>query len=235
MSIADNYVRLRKELDTQCVKCGRNPSEVLLLAVSKTTGLDGVKEAISAGACDFGENRPDELIRKSETFPDVNWHFIGNIQSRRIPDIVGHASLIHSVCNISHVEKISNAAKTIGKVQDILLEFNISGEESKSGFPPEEAFNLLEKCMHMENICVRGFMTMAPRGDEVAIEKTFSGLSGLLERCNCEFSVKKDGSVSDNRFVLDQLSMGMSEDWKQAVVWGSTVVRIGRAIFAEDF
>ena len=113
MSTATRYKHVRSEVDQVCKELGRDPEEVLLLAVSKTVDVDQVQLAIDAGARAFGENRPDELVRKQRAFPDMEWHFIGNIQSRRIPEIVSAATLIHSVCKEAHLAKIDAAAAAI--------------------------------------------------------------------------------------------------------------------------
>lgn len=225
MTIADNYKRVLAEVRQKCAECNRDPKDVLLLAVSKTVGLDGVSEAILAGASDFGENRPDELVRKYEAFSDVRWHFIGNIQSRRIRDIVRCSYLVHSLYKSKHAQKISDAACQIGKVQDVLLEVNVSGEESKSGLSKDELPEMLSVCMNLPGIRVCGLMTMAPQGDLSAAKESFLGLKKLLEQCN--ISAEKAGYP-----CLTQLSMGMSEDWQCAIECDSTIVRIGRAIFS---
>ena len=110
MSTATRYKHVRSEVDQVCKELGRDPEEVLLLAVSKTVDVDQVLLAIDAGARAFGENRPDELVRKQRAFPDMEWHFIGNIQSRRIPEIVSAATLIHSVCKEAHRVRKAKAA-----------------------------------------------------------------------------------------------------------------------------
>ena len=229
MSTATRYQHLRAELDEECKKAGRKPEEVLLLAVSKTVDLDQVALAIEAGAYAFGENRPDELMRKQAAFPDMAWHFIGNIQSRRIPDIVSAATLIHSVCKEAHLAKIDAAARVVGKVQRVLLEVNVSGEESKSGFNPNEVAGIIERASQLEHVRIEGLMTMAPQGDDEAITYTFSGLSVL--RDEVEQTLQNKG-VSCH---LSDLSMGMTEDWRSAVGFGSTIVRIGRAVFSDAF
>ncbi len=229
MSTATRYSHVRELLDETCREAGRDPQEVLLLAVSKTVDIDEVASAIEAGAQAFGENRPDELMRKHAAFPDVHWHFIGNIQSRRIPDIVACAELIHSVCKEAHLAKIDAAAQAAGKVQRILLEVNVSGEESKSGFRPDEVAGVLERAKGLSHIRIEGLMTMAPRGDEACIVATFSGLKSLGDELAGLFP-EGHGNVS-----LSALSMGMTEDWPEAVRWGSTIVRVGRAIFDDSF
>ncbi|MGN0302243.1 MAG: YggS family pyridoxal phosphate-dependent enzyme [Anaerotardibacter sp.] len=229
MSTATRYQHLRKELDSQCEKVGRKPEEVTLLAVSKTVDIDQVEIAISAGAHAFGENRPDELLRKKAAFPQEEWHFIGNIQSRRIGDIVSAADLIHSVCKESHLAKIDKAARELGKVQKILLEVNVSGEESKSGFSADDVYSVLCSAASFENIEVCGLMTMAPRSDEDAVLFTFSGLSALREKLQQKLDEQQIG------ITLSELSMGMTEDWKTAVEYGSTCIRLGRAVFDDSF
>lgn len=228
MSTATRYQHLRSELDSECIKAGRNPEEVLLLAVSKTVDVDQVALAIQAGATAFGENRPDELVRKHAAFPEVEWHFIGNIQSRRIPDIVSAATLIHSVSKESHLAKIDAAAEKLGKCQRLLLEVNVSGEESKSGFAPQEVMGVLQRAKGLSHISIEGLMTMAPQGNSQAIIDTFSGLAQLKEAINAW--LKKEDA-----YLLSALSMGMTEDWRVAVGFGTTIVRIGRAVFSDAF
>lgn len=228
MSIADNYLKVREDLAVACIEAGRDACDVRLLAVSKTVGVDGVRNAIEAGAEDFGENRPVQLIEKAAEFPDRRWHFIGNIQSRRIEDIVRYSTLIHSLYQEKHALKINDCAAKMGKVQDVLIEVNVSGEQSKSGVSPDEAASLLERCEALGNIRVRGLMTMAPQGDLEIARRTFADLRKLADRL-------RDTLDDEQAGAFDQLSMGMSEDWKVAVDEGSTIVRIGRAVFSENF
>ena len=228
MSTATRYTKVHEKLLQECKQAGRNPEEVTLLAVSKTVDVDQVELAMQAGATAFGENRPDELVRKQKAFPNAEWHFIGNIQSRHIKDIVSAATLIHSVCKEAHLAKIDAAAKAQGKVQRVLLEVNVSGEESKSGFAPAEVAGVIERAKGLENIQIEGLMTMAPRAQEDAINATFSGLANLKEQLNAQF--QQQGMPE-----LRALSMGMTEDWPVAIGYGTTIVRIGRAIFSDEF
>lgn len=229
MSTATRYQKLRTELDGLCQQAGRNPQDVLLLAVSKTVDLDQVAVAMEGGATAFGENRPDELLRKAAAFPQAHWHFIGNIQSRRIADIVSAAELIHSVCKEDHLAKIDAAAAAAGKVQRVLIEVNVSGEESKSGFTPEEVRGVIERAQGLQNVAIEGLMTMAPRAEAQLITSTFTGLSQLRDSLNVAFAEE------DLACRLSELSMGMTEDWREAVPLGTTIVRIGRAVFDDSF
>lgn len=228
MGIAERYVRERARVGETCRAVGRRPDDVLLLAVSKTVGIEGAQEASEAGASALGENRPDELMRKAAALPQVSWHFIGNIQSRRIPDIVAHATLIHSLYQAKHAHKISSAAQAAGKVQDVLIEVNVSGETSKSGVAPEETLALVQETAALPHVRVRGLMTMAPRGDAATARACFEGLAALHGDIRGQLS-------SEDAACFDQISAGMSEDWEEAVAAGSTIVRIGRAIFSEEF
>lgn len=229
MTTKDRYTRIRGEVDAVCERAGRDPEDVLLLAVSKTVDFDQVQEAIDGGAHAFGENRPDELLRKQAQFPDQSWHFIGNIQSRRIHDIVSAADLIHSVSKAEHLPKIDKAAAEIGKIQPVLLEVNVSGEESKSGFRPEEVRAVIEDAASLPAVKIKGLMTMAPRADEAAIQETFGGLAQLRD----ELQAQLDAQGID--VTLSDISMGMTEDWPQAIEHGTTIVRVGRAIFDSSF
>lgn len=228
MGIAERYERERKRVDEVCRMAGRSPEEVLLLAVSKTVDVDGARQAFEAGARAFGENRPDELLRKAEALPDAAWHFIGNIQSRRIPDIVGASALIHSLYQEKHARKIDEAAAKLGRVQDVLIEVNVSGEASKSGVAPKDAAELVLMASRLPHVRVRGLMTMAPRGDAAAARASFEGLATLKAAIRAQLP-------AEDAAVFDQLSAGMSEDWEEAVAAGSTIVRIGRAVFSEEF
>ena len=223
MGSAEQYQAVRAEVDRVCLACGRDPSSVLLVAVSKTVGIPEVQDAMGAGAADFGENRPDELMRKQSALPQARWHFIGNLQSRRIPDIVGKASLMHSVCKASHLPKIEKAAAALGIVQDILLEVN-SGEEAKGGIQRDEAPAFVQAASGLAHVRLRGLMTMAPQGDIAQAGACFARLRSLRDELE-QSGVAPAGS-------LPELSMGMSDDWPAAIEHGTTIIRVGRAVFS---
>ena len=228
MGIEERYRRVAQQVAQTAREAGRAPGEVRLVAVSKTVGLSGVEAALAAGARDFGENRPDAIKKKAGEYPQARWHFIGNVQSRRIPDIVQCASLVHSLYQERHVARIDEAARRLGKVQDVLLEVNVSGEESKSGVAPGQAGALLRACEPFANVRVRGLMTMAPQGDKAVAHACFEDLARLHARL-------RDGLDAQRADAFDELSMGMSEDWQEAVFAGATIVRIGRAVFDDAF
>ena len=158
----------------------------------------------------------------------LRWHFIGNIQSRRIPEIVGASVLIHSLYQLRHAEKIDRAAAAAGKVQDVLIEVNVSGEASKSGATPKEAPGLVRAVAALPHVRVCGLMTMAPQGDAARAEAAFRGLATLADEIRATLA-------PDEAAAFTELSMGMSEDWPCAIACGATIVRIGRAIFSESF
>lgn len=228
MSIASRYQSVCAELYGACERAGRDPRDVTLVSVSKTVDQDGVRQAIEAGATDFGENRPEQLVEKASAFPHVRWHFIGNIQSRQIRKIVEHAYLIHSLYEDRHAVKISEVAQELRKTQDVLLEVNVSGEASKSGVAPDLLPALVEFTRKLPNVRLRGLMTMAPQGDLAAAAAAFGGLRSLRDEI-------QSGLPDDQAAIFDQLSMGMSEDWHIGIEEGATIVRIGRAIFSDDF
>ena len=221
MGTKERYEAVAASLQEACIRAGRAPEEVTLVAVSKTVGPDEVACAIQGGARHFGENRPDPLVQKADLFPDSTWHFIGNIQSRRLRDVVGRAWLVHSLFEESHARKIDELARERGIVQDVLLEVNVSGEASKSGLQPDQVRAMLETCATLANVRVRGLMTMAPIGDMQAARSAFAGLRMLRDQLHADFP------------DLTELSMGMTDDWPIAVEEGATIVRIGRAIFSD--
>ena len=199
--------------------------EVLLMAVSKTVGLEEVAAAIDAGVHDFGENRAAEFKRKHDAYPNENWHFIGRIQTNKLKDVVGRACMIHSVSSVHAADAIDRIAEKKSVVQPILLEVNVSGEESKDGFSPDELPQALEHCLGLAHIEVRGLMTMAPLGELDTARRVFGRLREI------EGELKVTYSKNDN-VALQELSMGMTQDFEDAVREGSTIVRLGRSIFA---
>lgn len=228
MSFKQRYEHTLSELAELCREAGRDPREVRVIAVSKTVDADAVAAAIAAGAHEFGENRPDNIAARAGRFPEETWHFIGNVQSRKIPEIVQNASLVHSLYQEHHLHRFESAAAEIGKVQDVLLEVNVSGEESKSGLAPADVSDMLAKCADFPHIRVRGLMTMAPQGDAHVARECFDGLAQL-------HADLRKGLDADHAAVFNELSMGMSEDWHEAVLAGATMVRIGRALFDDAF
>ncbi|MDP2182499.1 MAG: YggS family pyridoxal phosphate-dependent enzyme [Actinomycetota bacterium] len=201
---------------------GRSPDDVTVVAVTKTVGVAEVRNAIAAGICDFGENRVQEFLGKYGLFPDVRWHFIGTLQTNKVKDVVGRACLIHSVDSLRLLDTIDRKAAEAGVVQPVLLEVNVSGEESKHGLVPGELEEILEESALRENVVVRGLMTMAPFARAEDVRWVFRELRGLRDSLS---------ATSPNGVELVELSMGMTNDFAVAVEEGATIVRVGRAIF----
>lgn len=220
--IADNLQRLKEKINSTCLSVGREPQYVKLVAVSKYFGIKTITEAAGLGVTDFGENKAQELRDKYKILGDkVTWHFIGTLQRNKVKYVVNSSSLIQSVDSKSLAEEINRQAEKEGKIQKILLEVKTSGEESKSGLGnDEQVYNLTEDCRTLKNIQLIGLMTMAPFTEDVRlIRKSFSDLRKLKEELNHQ---------GNN---LTELSMGMTGDFEIAIGEGSTIVRIGSAIF----
>ena len=216
MGLKERWEGVCKEVAEACEKCGRNPEDVKIVAVSKTVGADVVGEGIALGMTDFGENLA--------LYPDANWHFIGTLQSNKAKQVVGKACLIHSLDRPSLLHAIQKEAAKLGVVQDVLVEVSISGEKSKGGIAPAVLPAFLEELSSCANIRCRGLMTMAPRGDAETARESFAGLRILAAKMTDEFGGRDNIS-------MNELSMGMSEEWPE----GATMVRIGRKIFSEYF
>ena len=224
--VAERRAQILDEVSRAARAAGRDASEVCLLAVSKTVGVDEVACAWRAGYRVFGENRPQELRRKAAGIAEVpgmenvRLDMIGNLQTNKINQVISCAHLVHSVSSLHLAEAISKRAVAKGAVVRILLEVNVSGEASKSGFAPEEARASLEQVLGLPGLSLEGVMTMAPARDADAARATFCGLREL-----------RDTMRADSGLALDVLSCGMSDDFGIAVEEGSTLVRLGRIVF----
>lgn len=226
MDIKNNIEAVKKEIADAAYTAGRNPKEIQLVAVSKTKPISDIAEAYNAGMRDFGENKPQEIVEKFQHFPtDVRWHMIGHLQKNKVRHIIDKAYLIHSVDNIELAKEIEKRAAAIDKVQDILLQVNISGEESKSGFVPDEVLDACRTISEMPHIRIKGLMTISVKGyGQNENRELFLKLKALSE--------KIEKSKTENVF-MKELSMGMSGDFKEAIEAGATIVRVGSSIFGE--
>lgn len=206
-------------------RCGRSPQSVRLVAVSKTIKAQRVAEAIDAGAAILGENYIQEARDKFNSLIDrpVEWHFIGHLQSNKAKYAVRMFDLIHSVDSLKLAAALNKAAQKSGKCQDILIQVNISGEESKSGTTEDDAVDLIETAGRFEHIRIRGLMTMPPYYDQPELARPFfRRLAALRQR------------ILDKHLpgvAMEELSMGMTGDFEVAIEEGATLVRIGTAIF----
>ena len=230
MSIAENVAAIRRELEKAALAAGRDPREIQLCAATKMNDAEAVRQAIAAGVDCCGENRVQELTQKlaQHAYDGAPVHFIGHLQTNKVKQVVGKVALIQSVDSLRLLSAIDAEARKQGIVQDILLEINIGQEESKSGFREEEILPLLEKIGDFSNICVKGLMAIPPisqnSGDNL---KYFQKISHL----SVDIKAKKYDNVT-----VKCLSMGMSGDYQDAIRCGSTMIRIGTAIFgARDY
>ena len=218
---------IKKRIEEAADKCGRDPSTVSLVAVSKTIPVNRVREAIEAGVTVFGENYVQEAREKFNrlaTFP-VSWHFIGHLQSNKAKYAVRLFDLIHSVDTLKLARELNKQAQKNAKIQNILIQVNISKESSKSGADAENVLDLIDKVRHLENLSVKGLMTMPPFfNDPEKARPYFSALRNLRDRIKIK---------APSEIALDELSMGMTGDFEAAIEEGATLVRIGSAIFGE--
>ncbi len=222
--ISENIHIVREKIARAAEKAGRNPEEITLVAVSKTEPISAIEEALNAGVKDFGENKAQEFRDKYEILGDkVAWHFIGHLQTNKVKYVVGKAKLVHSVDSVKLAAAINERAAKLGVKQAVLLEVNVSGEETKYGIRDEnDLLEIAEFCVGAENLDLRGIMTMAPfTEDETVIRKTFSVARAMKE------------TLENKGFRLPHLSMGMTNDYEIAIEEGATIVRIGTAIFGE--
>lgn len=223
-TIAENIEKIQKIITQTALKCGRDPGDITLMAVSKTKPMVMLMEAYNAGMRLFGENRVQEAVDKCKELPDdAEVQLIGHLQSNKTKLSVGNFSCIQSVDSLKITSKINNQAEALGIIQDILIELKTSDELAKSGFSNEsDFFDSLDQIMNMKNIQVRGLMTIAPfTDDEEIVRKSFRTCRKTFEKVKKRYP-HKDISV---------LSMGMSGDYQIAIEEGATLVRVGSSIF----
>ena len=222
------YLAFRGEIDRICRACGRDPAEVVLVAVSKNADAAAAAEAVRAGAQDLGENRVQELLSKQAALSgeglSPRWHLIGTLQTNKVRQVAGRTELIHSVDRLDLAQEIDRRSQAMGIATSILLQVNIAHEASKHGFDPAETARSLAEMARMPGLRVEGLMTMAPLdGGMAAAEDTFGAARGLFDR------LRAAGDADPAVFRL--LSMGMSGDYEAAIRAGATHVRVGGAIF----
>lgn len=224
MTIADRWREIRARVDAACERAGRAPSEVTIVAVSKTHPASAVREAATAGATDFGENYAQELAAKRggvsafAELGDVRWHYIGRLQRNKAKLVAGHVALVHAV---DSVELAQELAKRSTSVQPILLAVNAAGEETKGGVNADQVLELARAIAGIANVRLDGLMTMPPPADDPEASRPyFVALRALRDRTQDQLGRE-----------LPVLSMGMSGDFEVAIDCGATHVRVGTAIF----
>lgn len=224
--LADRRLAIRERAAEAAARAGRDASDVAMLAVSKSVEPEATLLAWRAGWRAFAENRPQELARKlefAEGTPEmagVRFDAIGNLQKNKINQVIGRVELLHSVSSLELAEAVSKRCCARGIVQPSLVEVNVLGEQSKSGFSPQEAREAAEALAALPGIRLEGLMAMAPRDDADAARRTFSGARELAGELRGRTGL-----------ALDVLSCGMSDDFTTAIEEGSTLVRLGRVAF----
>lgn len=223
--IYDNLQTVRAQIGAACAQCGRNPNEVTLLAVSKTMPADAVRQAYAAGQREFGENYIQEGVDKIAQLADLAgavWHMIGPIQSNKTRDVAAHFDWVHSIDRLKIAQRLSEQRPAHLPPLNVCIQVNIDGGANKSGVLPQEALALALAVRNLPGLTLRGIMAIPePTTDLIANSLILTSIKSLFL------------SLKVHCVELDTLSMGMSADMKAAVQQGSTVVRVGTAIFGQ--
>lgn len=234
--IAQRREEILARMEAVLAESGRTLADADLIAVSKTVGVDEVLAAVDAGYRMFAENRPQELARKLDALaqigglPHLRFDMIGNLQKNKVNAVLGRAELIHSIGSLHLAQAVSSRverrmeAGELAAAQPVLIEVNVSGEASKSGFSSDELRAAMDELRGLCGIDIRGLMTMAPQGDKTVARACFSELRAL-----------RDELAAASGLSLSELSCGMSEDFEAALAEGSTLVRLGRVVFDPAF
>jgi pyridoxal phosphate enzyme (YggS family) len=224
MNIAGNVRRIREAIDEAALRAGA-PGDITLVAATKTIAPERIQEAITAGITDCGENRVQEMLQKLPlgAYEGARLHFIGHLQSNKVKQVVGAASLIQSVDSKRLVSLIGARARALDIVQDVLIEINIGGEASKSGVSPDRVEELLGLCAAESGIFVKGLMAIPPIADENNGNRLYFE---QMYKLFVDISTKKYDNIK-----MEILSMGMSADYEEAILAGANMIRIGSAIF----
>ena len=218
-----NYGRVLEKIAAAAEKSGRKPSDITLLAATKTVDVNVINHAVESGIKYIGENRVQEFLSKEPDYLPVHKHFIGHLQTNKVKDIVGRVELIHSVDSFRLAKEISKQSAKLGITSDILIEINVGGEQSKFGFSPDNALEGAIEISALQNLRIKGLMAIPPVCEEPAQNvKFFDKLYKLF--------IDIKGQKIDNSNI-DILSMGMSDDYEAAIACGANMVRLGTALF----
>ncbi len=226
--VKENLLIVENRIKEACKRCGRDRSEVTLIAVSKTKPADMIREAYQWGIRDFGENKVQEICDKYELLPDdIRWHMIGHLQRNKVKQVIDKAVLIHSVDSVRLAEQIEEEASKKGICVDILLEVNVADEESKFGFRLEETEQAIRDISVFPHISIKGLMTIAPFVENSEQNRP------VFKELN-QFYVDMQRKNIDN-VNMNMLSMGMTGDYEIAIEEGATLVRVGTGIFGTRY
>ena len=221
-----NYWDVKKRIEAACARCGRDPKEVTLIAVSKTKPVSDIRMIYDLGQRVFGENRVQEMCEKIPELPqDIKWHLIGHLQHNKVKYIIDRAAMIHSVDSVRLAETISKEALKKHVEMPVLIEVNVGAEESKFGIKPEETESFVNSICTLPGLKIKGLMTVAPFvSDPEENRKVFRKMKEICVDIN---------QKKLNNIYLDELSMGMTNDFEVAIEEGATMIRVGTAIFGE--
>lgn len=223
VTLEERIAIVNEHIKKACHRSGRSLSEVKLIAVTKMAAVEKMKEALNCGLCSFGENRVQDFLNKYELFgKDVEWHLIGHLQRNKAKQLVGKVEMIHSLDRLPLAQLLDKLSKEQGYPWNVLVQVNISEEETKCGLSPEEVPGFLDAVQHLDGINVCGLMTIAPyEQDPEKTRPVFKGLRLLRDKM----------AQIRPHFNLCHLSMGMTNDYVIAIEEGATMVRVGSALF----
>ena len=222
--VRENLKSVYDKIRKHCEEKNIDADSLKLIAVSKTKPVEMIREAYDCGVRDFGENKVQEILEKYDKLPDdVRWHMIGHLQTNKVKMIIDKVVLIHSVDSLNLAKCIDKEAKKKGIKVNGLIELNLGGEESKYGFSKEELYENIEEIAKLENLCIKGLMTVAPYVDK---EEKNREIFKEMKRISVDINTKNIDNVN-----MEYLSMGMSNDFLVAIEEGATFVRIGSLIF----
>lgn len=224
-SISENLKEIRKKIEVAAKKSNRDISDIHLIAVTKTYSPEMINEAIDNGVTDIGENKVQEILDKYDSVKPVRWHLIGHLQTNKVKYIVDKVHMIHSVDSIKLMDEIERQAQKHNIIMNILIQVNISGEESKFGISPDQLEDMLIHAGELKYVKVCGLMTILPKIDtDISLRLHFVNIKHIF--------IDTLNKTYDN-VDMKYMSMGMSGDYEIAIEEGSNMVRIGRAIFGE--
>lgn len=224
--VRENLREIRGEIEKAAMKAGRNPADIKIIAVTKNIIIDRIVPVINEGLTDLGENRVQEFLEKQPLLgTDIQWHLIGHLQTNKVKAVVGKISLIHSLDSWRLALEIDKKSKEADVVQEVLVQVNVSGENTKYGLSPQEVYDFVRDGHDLKGITIRGLMTIAPFvNDPEEVRPYFRELRDLLNRLR-----KKMPALP-----MTLLSMGMTNDYQVAVEEGANILRIGTGIFSDS-
>ena len=222
----DNIQLVEDKICAACRRSGRRAEEVTLIAVSKTKPVEAIREAMKSGIIDFGENKVQELVHKTESIKEnLNWHLIGHLQRNKVKYVIDKVCLIHSVDSYRLAEQVQAEALKVGRIINILIQVNVAKEDSKFGITAEQASKLISQISKLSNIRVKGLMMIAPSVDNPEDNRIYFK---NLKKLYVDIKSKNIDNVN-----MEILSMGMTGDYEVAIEEGATMIRVGTGIFGE--